>query len=898
MRKFLLCALILGLFIIPAKNKIFSADFEGKFIKKVYFTGLIKAEEKKLKSTLSLTEGIKFEAESSSKDFKNLYSLGYFEDIQLDIKEEEGKLVLNYIVTERPWIVEIKFKGNNEVSDSTIRKLLSNKEEAFYDPYVLELDKEKILKEYVKEGYVGTEVSFNIERTEKPEKPTEVDLIVEIKEGEQIYIEKIEIKGTVNMDPDDLKKKMDTVSEPKYLGIKTFGFDLFEYEATEKAKMIQYGKDNGYINFKVKDTKVEKKTVGEIKPTKIEVKENDYFNFGGVEISGKQILKMYQEKAERKAYFISIDVEEGDQYTFNGIEIFGNKKIATKELMSALDLKPGELYNDSKFMDFMRNAYMEYQSAGFFYSKITPKENRDEQNKTISYKIDFYEGDKVHIENMYIVGNTKTATYVIDRELRLREGEIYDFSKLLKSRERLMKTQFFQSAMFDPKTGSEEGLIDLFWKIEEGKTGLLTLGGGWGTLSGWTAFMQVSELNLFGKGLNLSLRGDYGQKRQAISTSLGGRYIGYMPISWSFSVSYSWQENNQVPLYDRGKVDTDPLSPTYGQIISSKKDGIAEIYYPGDGKYHNYYQNGHYYNLPYGAYEGDTRGDRSKTYISDSDEYYFKTQTVGLGVGLGYNMTDEWHTGVSQNVTFSKYYHPYNITVANIVDDPKYKLGTFLSSDKYWASTRTGFSITYDTTDNYLTPTKGFLFAPSASFYGLMGGYNKFTDGTLDLSNYLTLLKHKRLKWNLVWANHIAISTLTTLPGKDEIELSTDYQLSFDGMRDLKGWGDYVGYDNYRGFSKVSLGSELRIPIPGTENLLWGALFFDGGKTWKETAFQNSRQMTALSEYLYSYGFGLKIEIPMFPIRFYFAKRLLWQNGWFREQDDKWQFVLSISGFF
>jgi hypothetical protein len=35
----------------------------------------------------------------------------------------------------------------------------------------------------------------------------------------------------------------------------------------------------------------------------------------------------------------------------------------------------------------------------------------------------------------------------------------------------------------------------------------------------------------------------------------------------------------------------------------------------------------------------------------------------------------------------------------------------------------------------------------------------------------------------------------------------------------------------------------------------------------------------------------------MFPIRLYFAKRLMWDDKWFKEVSD-WTFVLSIAGFF
>jgi outer membrane protein assembly factor BamA len=206
--------------------------------------------------------------------------------------------------------------------------------------------------------------------------------------------------------------------------------------------------------------------------------------------------------------------------------------------------------------------------------------------------------------------------------------------------------------------------------------------------------------------------------------------------------------------------------------------------------------------------------------------------------------------------------------------------------------------VTYDSSNHPLTPTKGFKFSPAVTFYGLQGGYSQFTQLETELAGYVNLSKlmkinTKRTNWNLVWANYLSLTTITALPTKGDPQLYSEYRLGFDGMRELRGWGDYVYEDELKGLGKVSFSSELRIPIPGTQNMLWWAFFFDAGNVSPDPF----SLPTDFSEYRFSDGFGLKIEIPMFPIRLYFAERRVWEDGTLKSKGGL-NFVLSISGFF
>lgn len=67
---------------------------------------------------------------------------------------------------------------------------------------------------------------------------------------------------------------------------------------------------------------------------------------------------------------------------------------------------------------------------------------------------------------------------------------------------------------------------------------------------------------------------------------------------------------------------------------------------------------------------------------------------------------------------------------------------------------------------------------------------------------------------------------------------------------------------------------ELRMPI--AEQYVWLDWFLSGVGIWSETSsFFN---MT-INDYLFSFGAGLRLTVPGFPIGLYLAKRFKFENG-------------------
>lgn len=66
--------------------------------------------------------GDKFSKQIVDKDIKTIYKLGYFSDINVDVKETTEGLDIVFIVVERLLAKKIIFAGNKEIKEEELKK--------------------------------------------------------------------------------------------------------------------------------------------------------------------------------------------------------------------------------------------------------------------------------------------------------------------------------------------------------------------------------------------------------------------------------------------------------------------------------------------------------------------------------------------------------------------------------------------------------------------------------------------------------------------------------------------------------------------------------------------------------------------------------------------------------
>lgn len=186
------------------------------------------------------------------------------------------------------------------------------------------------------------------------------------------------------------------------------------------------------------------------------------------------------------------------------VNVSGNTVYSTPEIIGALGLKIGNVFNYKIFREGIDSINKKYKDDGYTLARIVDA-SADEGIVNIKIVEGFVEG-------ISLEGNEATKDYVILREMNLKRGRVYNEIMLSKDIKRIFNMGFFSEINPLLEPGSTSDKINLVIKVKETKTNTVNFGGGYGEREGWFGFADLAVNNLMGTGQGLLLRGQTGQQ--------------------------------------------------------------------------------------------------------------------------------------------------------------------------------------------------------------------------------------------------------------------------------------------------------------------------------------------------------------------------------------------------
>ena len=510
-------------------------------VKKIEFQGIMNASEDLLRGIIQTQVDKEISPDQLSKDIKNLYKdTGFFADISVDVEPAEGGgLAVIYQLTENPRIEgTINIIGNEKLKYKKIKEAIRLKPGELYIDQRLWESRQNILKTYKEAGYYLAEVQAHTDIN--PDENT-VLVTFEVTEGQRIKVQEINFIDNNNIVPKTLSKQMKT-----RVG-KHFDEGFFEEDLTTLARYYQ---DGGFHHARV---------------SKHEKRFSD----------------------DKTGLMLDITIDEGPQFIIgtHTIELEQSEKPAFSEekIREMLSPAEGEIFNRGEFERAIEEIEGAYQSKGYLLSKVTPYPHFDETNGIVDLTVNVTEGDVIIIGKVHINGLEKTKDNVIRRELNqldIQSDEFFDVQSIRKARQRIFRMgSFIRNVDFVP-SDSEGTTRDLIVNITETpRTGLFSLGGGYGTEGGIFGVAEVGENNLFGRAYRVHLKGELGARdRHTGELRISTPWILGTPTRFSASI-YNIQrvrrfygEYFRDRGYDRYTYKRVGGSLTFGRPLSKNAD--------------------------------------------------------------------------------------------------------------------------------------------------------------------------------------------------------------------------------------------------------------------------------------------------------------------------------------
>ena len=194
---------------------------------------------------------------------------------------------------------------------------------------------------------------------------------------------------------------------------------------------------------------------------------------------------------------LKIIVEENAPVTDFTIE--GNTVVSTEEILEFLTPMKGKPQNISKINEAIAKIQECYSSKGYILARVDSI--TDDPDGTIN--IDIKEGT---VGKIMIAGNEKTKDFVIERNVLIEPGMVYNENLLKEDLSRLYATQAFKDVTreIEPDPDNPD-VYDITIIVDEQRTASISVGGGLDSVTGVFGSAGIADNNFRGRNQRLSL---------------------------------------------------------------------------------------------------------------------------------------------------------------------------------------------------------------------------------------------------------------------------------------------------------------------------------------------------------------------------------------------------------
>ena len=516
-----------------------------------------------IQAKMGTREGRVLDRKILEEDFQRLYKSGQFADVQ--IKEEvlpDYRVNIIVLLREKNIIRRISFRGNDTQKARKFEKIIKSKIDERYDEGQATRDAREIEEYYHDKFYYFAKVTPEAEPFEDG-----VKLVFNIDEGHKLWIRDIMFRGNYRFTDETLRDMLKTRQSSFFSRGKLNRKNL--EEDLERLKL--YYQSNGYLDVEVTERPFQVTEDGEY--------DDHWF--------------------ARDEAHLYIDINEGEQYRVGSISFEGNKLVSDNDLRNVIQTMPGKIYSPLTAMEdstHIRDIYGATPNSRYF-TKIFPERVLTEQPNVVDVVFHINESPQVIIEDVQIVGNTKTKDRVFRRELEFYPGEMIDSNKIEKSKNNIKNLDFVNQDTFDiaVKEGSAPDRARVVVDLEEKRTGNVGFGVGFSSDDPFAGSVTLSQRNFdfqdypksfkefitgksfTGAGQYASISASMGTKSKNYGLDFFNPWIFNKPIGWGFGTywkTYEWDDFSQETIGAYTTFTKRILSPDLTASVTYRLDRV------------------------------------------------------------------------------------------------------------------------------------------------------------------------------------------------------------------------------------------------------------------------------------------------------------------------------------
>jgi len=219
---------------------------------------------------------------------------------------------------------------------------------------------------------------------------------------------------------------------------------------------------------------------------------------------------------------VRLNITEGPRTLVGELAFAGNTVFDEAQLRSMMTTAPGRPFSEAELTADRDRVELEYLNRGYESVQVAPATTLADNGTRADVRVAVTEGPQIIVDHVIIVGNERTSTETIERELLLRPGEPLGYTARIESQQRLAALGLFRRVTIDEVRRGGEPRRDVIVQVEEAPPTTVGFGGGVEggvrlrpTGAGGQAeerfevvprgFFEVGRRNLWGKNRSVNL---------------------------------------------------------------------------------------------------------------------------------------------------------------------------------------------------------------------------------------------------------------------------------------------------------------------------------------------------------------------------------------------------------